>query len=139
LQDSILKGRDFSGEFNFSASHSSGPGGQNINKVSTKIELRFDVISSFLLTEEEKKLISNKLKKRINKEGILKITSQSERSQLKNKEQAVDKFYEIIEKALTPRKPRKPTRPTAASKKKRIEIKRKLSEKKERRKVNELE
>jgi len=126
--------RDFSGELHYSASRSSGPGGQNVNKVSTKVELRFLVASSQLLTEAEKALIAEKLASRINAAGELLLVAQSERSQLKNKELVTEKFYALVTKALTPRKKRKATRPSRASKEERLETKRKQSEKKERRK-----
>ncbi|MEI6683466.1 MAG: alternative ribosome rescue aminoacyl-tRNA hydrolase ArfB [Bacteroidota bacterium] len=126
--------RDFSGELHYSASRSSGPGGQNVNKVSTKVELRFHVASSQLLTEAEKALIAEKLASRINAAGELLLVAQSERSQLKNKELVTEKFYALVTKALTPRKKRKATRPSRASKEERLETKRRQSEKKERRK-----
>ncbi len=130
---------NFEREILFNPSRSSGPGGQHINKVSTKIELRFHIPNSELLTEEEKAILLQKLKNKINKEGELIIVSQEERSQLKNKEKALEKFYEIIEKALTPPKKRKPTKPTQASKEKRLEEKKLVSEKKSQRKKPDIE
>lgn len=129
-----LRNRNFETELSFSASRSSGPGGQHVNKVSTKMELRFHVTNSLLLSQEEKDLIVGKLAKRINQEGELVLVSQSERTQLKNKEKVIEKFYDLLAKALTPRKKRKPTKPTAAAKEKRLEEKRLNAEKKERRK-----
>ncbi|MEI7492746.1 MAG: alternative ribosome rescue aminoacyl-tRNA hydrolase ArfB [Bacteroidota bacterium] len=128
-----LSGRDYTGELVFSASRSSGPGGQNVNKVSTKMELRFHVVNSALLSEDEKKLLMEKLGSRINKEGELVMVSQSERTQLKNKETVIEKFYALLTKALKPRKKRKPTRPTAAAREKRLEGKRMNAQKKEQR------
>lgn len=133
-QVSILSGRSFDTEFVFSASRSSGPGGQHVNKVSTRIELKFDVTASLLLQEDEKATILNKLAGRITKEGILRIVSQSERSQYDNKIKAVERFYILLEKALTPVKKRKPTRPTLSSKTKRLNSKHIVSEKKAMRK-----
>jgi len=130
----ILKARDFSPEFIITASRSSGPGGQNVNKVSTRIELRFNVLQSTLLTTEEKEIIQNKLASRINSEGEIILVNQTDRSQLNNKEKAIEKFYVLLSKALTPVKKRKPTKPTPAAKEKRLEEKRIRSEKKERRK-----
>jgi len=119
-----LNERDFLGEFEFSASRSSGPGGQNVNKVSTKIELRFNVQKSALLNDAEKQVIIKRLSNKINLEGELIIVSQSERSQLKNKERAIERFYLILTKALKPEKKRMKTAPTQASKEKRLEEKR---------------
>jgi ribosome-associated protein len=130
----VNEDRDFTGELNFSASRSSGPGGQHVNKVSTKMELRFHVASSELLTDAEKELISEKLASRINGAGELILVSQSERSQLQNKEKVTEKFYTLLTRALTPRKKRKPTRPSKASKEERLEVKRQQSEKKSHRK-----
>ncbi|MCX6267530.1 MAG: alternative ribosome rescue aminoacyl-tRNA hydrolase ArfB [Bacteroidetes bacterium] len=131
----IMDDRDFIGEMHFSASRSRGPGGQNVNKVSTKMELRFHVASSALLSEEEKILVEDKLASRINAAGELVLVSQSERSQLQNKDKVIEKFYALLTRALTPRKKRKPTRPSRASKEERLEVKRQQSEKKERRKM----
>ena len=125
--------RDFTGELHYSASRSSGPGGQHVNKVSTRMELRFHVASSALLSEAEKELIAEKLANRINAAGELILVSQSERSQLQNKEKVTEKFYLLVTRALTPRKKRTPTKPSRASKEERLEIKRQQSEKKERR------
>jgi ribosome-associated protein len=129
-------GRDFTGELHFSASRSSGPGGQNVNKVNTRVELRFHIDSSMLLTDAEKKILSEKLAAKINSAGELILVSQSERSQLRNRERVTEKFYALITKALTPRKKRKATKPTAASKEERLEEKRRQSEKKVRRRTN---
>ena len=130
-----LTGIPFEQELVFSASRSSGPGGQHVNKTSTKIELRFNIPNSVLFTDEEKEILLNKLKNKINSEGELIIVSQESRSQLKNKETALAKFYELIDKALALEKIRKPTKPTKASKEKRLETKRIQSKKKEQRKT----
>lgn len=129
-----VRERNFENEFIISASKSSGPGGQNVNKVSTKIELRFNVSASLLLTNEEKEIVSLKLCTRINNEGELLIVSQSERSQLQNKESAIEKFYSMVEIALQPVRKRKPTKPSYASKMLRLEHKKLLSKKKANRK-----
>ena len=121
-------------ELMFSFSRSSGPGGQNVNKVNTKVELRFDVINSFVLIEEEKTLLFAKLANKINSEGILIIVSQATRSQLKNKSEAIAKFYKFINEALMPEKIRKPIKVSKQAKEKRLKNKKELSEKKIRRK-----
>jgi ribosome-associated protein len=131
MSSEILKNRDFSPEFTFTFSRSSGPGGQHVNKVSTKVELRFNVLESNLLTTEEKEIILIKMTKKINAEGEIILVSQSERSQLMNKEKVIEKFYLLLVKALTPVKKRKPTKPSRAAKEKRLEEKRMQSEKKE--------
>jgi ribosome-associated protein len=129
-----LAQREFSREFVFSASRSSGPGGQNVNKVSTRVELRFNIAKSLLLNDDEKNILMDKLANKINSEGELILVSQSERSQLQNKEKVVEKFFLLILRALTPRKKRKATRPSRSSVEERLEIKRQQSEKKGRRK-----
>lgn len=131
-----ISDRDFSSEFTFSATRSSGAGGQNVNKVNTRVELRFHVIGSKLLSVEEKEKICNAYPKRINHEGFLILVCQTERSQLRNKEKVILRFYTLLEKALKQKKERKPTRPSKAVKEKRLEEKRLKSESKiQRRKV----
>lgn len=122
-----FSGRDFANEFVFQASRSSGPGGQNVNKVSSKVELRFSVNDSQLLSEEEKSIVAEKLSNKINKLGEIILVAQTDRSQLKNKEKVIEKFYLLLEKALMPRIKRYKTRPTRASVERRLESKRVLS------------
>lgn len=124
----ILKSRNFETEISFKTSRSSGPGGQNVNKVNTKVELRFAVDQSNLLSEHEKFKLKQKLPNRINNEGELLIVAQSERSQLKNKADAIERFYQLMAMALKPVKRRKPTRPTRAAKEKRIKLKKQKGE-----------
>jgi len=134
MPEDQIRNRDFSSEFQFQASRSGGPGGQHVNTSSTKVELRFDVDGSSLLTDDEKERIKNKLPNRINNENILIISSQQSRSQHANRERTVEKFYKLINAALQPEKKRKPTRPSKAAKEKRLQKKKKISDKKEARK-----
>lgn len=123
--------KDFSPEFSFQASRSSGAGGQNVNKVNSRIELRFSVIDSAILSNDEKSILLSKLASKLTDDGILIITSQVSRSQLENKELCIEKFYKLIEKMLIPPKPRRATKPTAASKRKRLDEKKGNSERKQ--------
>jgi ribosome-associated protein len=127
MEPEALVQRKLDDEFIFSNSRSSGPGGQNINKVSTKVELRFNIIKSKSLSESEKLLISEKLRNKINRDGELIVVSQSERSQYKNKKKVIEKFYILLSKALTLKTKRIPTAPTGSSKEKRLEGKKRRS------------
>src|SRR5438128_4228229 len=89
-------------ELTFTASRSGGPGGQNVNKVSSKVTLAFDVAASTALSEEQKRKIIEKLATRINKEGVLQIVSQRTRSQELNRTDAVTRFSDLLRRALTP-------------------------------------
>ena len=125
---------DFLSELTFKTSRSGGKGGQNVNKVSTKVELNFDVLHSTLLTKEQKEKVVTKLRKRITKEGILRIVVQSERSQLYNKRLAINKFYELLEKSFLEKKKRRITKPSKAAIEKRLNEKKLTGEKKKQRK-----
>ena len=118
-----IKARLLKDELKFSTSRSGGPGGQNVNKVNTKIELRFRVAESHFLSDAEKEIILVKLKNRITAGGELLIVSQSERTQLMNRKKAEEKFYKLLASALTEKRKRKSTKPSAASKAKRLEKK----------------
>jgi ribosome-associated protein len=133
-----LISRNAEKEFVFSFSRSSGPGGQNVNKVNSRVELRFNVKTSVCFNGTEKEMLINKLVNKINSEGELILVSQSERSQLRNKEKVIEKFYILISKALSPPKKRKPTSPTKASRERRLDNKRLTSEKKQIRRKTEL-
>ncbi len=117
-------------ELKFKAVRSSGKGGQHVNKVSSKIELYFKVKKSLQFNEEQKEMILEKLSNRINADGILILESQETRSQLRNKEIAIEKFDELISKALQKRKKRIKSKPSAAVVARRLEGKKMISEKK---------
>lgn len=131
--------KDLSSEFEFAAVRSSGPGGQNVNKTASKVEIRFNVDNSLLLTEVEKQKIKEKLANHITNDSEIIITAQTDRSQLKNKETAIKKFYRLLEKAFVTPKPRKATQPSAASKEVRREKKRRQADKKAQRQKREWE
>lgn len=134
-----LKKKNFQPEFEITASRSQGPGGQHVNKVNTRIVLRFNVFRSGLLSQGEKAILAVKLARRLTREGDLVITSQYSRSQFKNKEDAVNKFYGILAGALASHKKRIATKPGKASIRKRLERKRKHAEKKQNRRNMRLD
>jgi ribosome-associated protein len=119
-----LKSRNLESEFIFSTSRSSGPGGQNVNKVNTKVELRFNLLLTSVFSENEKEIIFTRLKNKINKESEIILVSQSERTQLMNKVDVTEKFYDLVSNALTIPVKRRSTRPTLNSKLKRLDLKR---------------
>lgn len=118
-------------ELTFTTSRSSGPGGQNVNKVNTKVTLRFDVLNSQVLTEEEKETLFKRVASRLTTEGVLIIASHAKRSQLQNKEEVVAKLEKLLAKAFEKKKARKATKPTKGSQQERFKKKKKHSEKKQ--------
>ncbi|UOE41460.1 aminoacyl-tRNA hydrolase [Chryseobacterium suipulveris] len=125
--------KDFSTELTFKTSRSSGAGGQNVNKVETSVTVMWKVSASEFFSEEEKELISQKLKNRINLDGILQITVSDSRTQLQNRKIAVERITELVNKSLIKPKPRKSTKPSKAQIEKRLDTKKKLSAKKDNR------
>ena len=125
-------------ELIFRTSRSGGKGGQNVNKVETKVEVIFFPVKSAALSEDEKNILLERLKNRLRADGSLSIVSSKHRSQLENKADAKQKLIALIERALLPVKKRKKTKISAAKKKSRLESKRKHSEKKAARKLPPL-
>ena len=115
-------------ELDFAVSRSGGPGGQNGNKVYTRVTLRFNVDASEVLTRDQRRLIRSRLATRINKEGILQVTSQRTRSQELNRADVLERFVELLREALHQEPPRIPTRVSRAAKIKRVEEKKKRTE-----------
>lgn len=105
------------------ATRSAGPGGQNVNKVSSRIEARLNLNTCPIFSEAEKAILRQKLASHITLEGEMIITSQIHRSQLMNKEEAINRLCQLIAMALTPVKPRKATRPTKSSVERRLKSK----------------
>lgn len=125
--------KDFSKELSFKTSRSSGAGGQNVNKVETSVTVLWNVADSTFFNDDEKSLIRIRLKNRINAEGFLFLTVSEHRTQLMNKNKAIEKIIEIVNKALIIPKKRMATKPSKVQKQKRLDTKKKLSEKKENR------
>ena len=117
-------------ELLFEFARSSGPGGQNVNKVETKVRLLFDVPRSPSLTARQRELIEDRLSTRITKAGLLHVTSQRHRSREANRKATVERFVELIDEALRESEPRRRTKTPRAARKRRLEDKRRHSRKK---------
>ncbi len=124
IKDGILIGED---ELSFTFSRSSKPGGQNVNKISSRVTLLFDVADSPSLSAEHKNQIMTRLRTRVNKDGVLRVVAQRHRSQASNREAAIERFVELLQETLKPIKPRKKTRISLAGKKRRLNGKKRRS------------
>ena len=120
----------FLAEITFQTSRSSGPGGQNVNKVESRVELRWHLLDSQVLSESQKALILEKVANQLTAEGLLLITAQDDRSQLRNKEIVLARFHALLLKSLRRPKPRKATKPSKGAVRKRLEGKKIQGEKK---------
>ncbi|QEM05368.1 aminoacyl-tRNA hydrolase [Mucilaginibacter rubeus] len=125
---------DLQKETSYKTSRSGGKGGQNVNKVSSKVELLFSIGSSALFNDEEKLLLTEKLQNRLNKDGYVQVICDEERSQYLNKEKAMERLTSLLTKALQKPKVRKPTKVSKAAKAARLDSKKMQSVKKENRK-----
>ncbi len=114
-------------EVSFLFSRSGGPGGQNVNKVSTRATLLFDVVGSSSLSPDQKARILSRLATRVSRTGVLRVVSQATRSQAANRAAAIERFAELVRGALRREKPRAPTRVSRAEKIRRLESKRRRS------------
>jgi len=114
-------------ELDYRATRSGGPGGQHVNTSSTRIEVWWDVRSSPSLSEEQRTRLLERLGRRLDGEGRLRVVASDSRSQLRNREAATERLRELVAAALAVRKPRKRTKPTRASKAARLEAKRRRS------------
>ena len=117
-------------ELTFATSRASGPGGQNVNKVESRVELRWHLLDSQVLTDVQKQLLLEKLASRLTDEGYLLVVAQDDRSQLRNRELALGRFHQLLEKSLYRPPVRRATRPSAGAVRKRLETKKRNSDKK---------
>lgn len=115
-------------ELRFSASRAGGAGGQHVNKASTRVEVRWNVAESRSLSEPQRELLLRKLGSRLDSNGILRVVASERRSQLRNREAAVERLNKLVQQALRQPRPRKKTRPPASAVQKRLDEKRHRSQ-----------
>ncbi len=130
--------RDYSSEWKFETSRSSGAGGQHVNKVETRVTLRWPVTQSTILTEQERTHLQQKWHNQLTQEGELLLHDSSSRSQFRNKEKTIRKLKKALEIAFAPIKQRKPTKPPSSVVRKRLKNKKELGEKKAMRRPPEV-
>ena len=128
--DQRIQNGYFLPELQFQTTRSSGSGGQNVNKVETKVQLKFHVNDSLVLSEEEKLTLLQKASNKIDQEGFLNLSSQEKRSQIQNKELAIRKFYDLLKTAFHKKKIRKATKPSKGAIEDRLKAKKVQADKK---------
>jgi ribosome-associated protein len=122
-------------ELDYRASRSGGPGGQHVNTSSTRVEVWWDVAGSPILTPEQRDILLQRLRRRLDSAGRLRLVSSGSRSQLRNKEEVTERLRDVLAAAIAVPKKRKPTKPTRAAKRARLEAKRRRSSTKQRRRA----